>query len=137
MIREVHVSAAIVLDPDDRALVVRKRGTTVFMQPGGKPEAGESPAETLARELAEEVGLHIDPAELEPLGLFRADAANEPGFTVVAHAFAVPTRVAPDDVAAGAEIDELRWFAAAESSALPLAPLSRVLLPLVWGPQPR
>lgn len=133
MIREVHVSAAIVLDSDDRALVVRKRGTSVFMQPGGKPEAGESPAETLARELTEEVGLRVDPAELLPLGLHRAAAANEPGFTVVAHAFAVPTRVAAADVAAGAEIDELRWFSAAEASGLPLAPLSYVLLPLVWG----
>ncbi|MFG6446568.1 NUDIX domain-containing protein [Microbacterium sp. P07] len=137
MTREVHVSAAVVLDHDGRALLVRKRGTSVFMQPGGKPESGETPADTLVRELAEEVGLHVDPTDLEPLGLFRASAANEPGFTVVAHAFAVPSPVAPADVAAGAEIDELRWFSAAEASVLPLAPLSLVLLPLVWGANPR
>lgn len=133
MTREVHVSAAVVLDAEGRALLVRKRGTTVFMQPGGKPEPGESPAQTLARELDEEVGLRVDPAALLPLGLHRAAAANEPGFTVVAHAFAVPGAVAPEAIVAAAEIDEARWLAASEVRTVPLAPLSVVLLPLVWG----
>ena len=58
--RRIHVSAAVITDADGRLLVVRKAGTTAFMQPGGKPEPDETPAETLARELAEEVGLHVD-----------------------------------------------------------------------------
>ena len=132
MTREVHVSAAVVLDPAGRALLVRKRGTETFMQPGGKPEPDETPAQTLARELHEEVGLSVDADELVPLGLFRAAAANEPGFTVVAHAFVLPRAVDPAEVVAEAEIAELRWFDESEASALPLAPLSHVLLPLVW-----
>ena len=133
MSAEVHVSAAVVLDHEGRALLVRKRGTHTFMQPGGKPEPDETPAETLARELFEEVGLSVDAASLEPLGQFRADAANEPGFTVVAHAFRVREPVTASDVTIGAEIEELRWFGEAEAAVLPLAPLSHVLLPLVWG----
>jgi len=37
-------------------LLVRKRGTQVFMQRGGKRDAGEDDATALARELDEELG---------------------------------------------------------------------------------
>ena len=43
--RRIFVSAAVITDAAGRVLVVRKHGTTVFMQPGGKPEAGESGAD--------------------------------------------------------------------------------------------
>ena len=59
--RRIHVSAAVILDDDGRLLVVRKAGTTAFMQPGGKPEPGESASETLSRELDEELGIRLDP----------------------------------------------------------------------------
>lgn len=121
--RLIHVSAAVITDDDGRLLLVRKVGTTAFMQPGGKPEPGETPAETLARELAEEVGLRVDPDALEPLGSFTATAANEPGFAVVADVFRVDIgdqRPIPD-----AEIAELRWVTAATASGLEIAPLAR------------
>ena len=41
---QIFVSAAVITDAAGRVLVVRKHGTSVFMQPGGKPEAGESAA---------------------------------------------------------------------------------------------
>lgn len=93
------------------------------MQPGGKPEPGETPAETLARELAEEVGIVVSPADLESLGSFTASAANEPGFAVVAEVFRVDIgdqRPTPD-----AEIAELRWVTAATASGIEIAPLAR------------
>lgn len=128
----IRVSAAIVTDAAGRALVVRKRGTEAFMQPGGKPEPGERPDESLVRELAEEIGVVVPTTALEPLGVFETDAANEPGHRVVADAYAL--RLEPEDVTIGAEIAEARWIAADEASAIPLAPLSRdILLPLVWG----
>jgi hypothetical protein len=37
----IHVAAAVVLDADGHMLVVRKRGTAMFMQPGGKLMAAE------------------------------------------------------------------------------------------------
>ncbi|MFT4210544.1 MAG: NUDIX domain-containing protein [Microbacterium sp.] len=128
----VHVSAAVVTDERGRALVVRKRGTTLFQQPGGKPDPGETPLQTVRREVAEEIGVHADADAYTPLGRFRDDAANEPGHLVVADAFAL--RIRHDDAIAAAEIAELRWLSADELDAVPLAPLSRrQLLPLAWA----
>ena len=119
----IHVSAAVITDDDGRLLLVRKAGTTAFMQPGGKPEPGETPAETLARELAEEVGLHVEPDALEPLGSFTATAANEPGFAVVADVFRVD--IGDQQPVPDAEIAELRWITAGTASGIEIAPLAR------------
>ena len=128
----IFVSAAVITDAAGRVLVVRKHGTSVFMQPGGKPEPGESAAEALARELHEEVGLVVDPADLVPLGTFESDAANEAGHRVVAEAFR--TTAEPDDLSARAEIAELRWITPADVATMALAPLSLDhLLALTWG----
>lgn len=50
---------AVVLDPDDRILLVRFEFPTrsVWATPGGGIEPGESPEDAIRRELAEETGL--------------------------------------------------------------------------------
>lgn len=129
---DIRVSAAIITDRAGRVLVVRKTGTVRFMQPGGKPEPGESPARTLCRELEEELALQVSESGLRPLGQFVADAANEPGHRVIADAFALAAE--PDEVVVQAELAELRWITAEDVPGLPLAPLSTEhLLPLAWA----
>lgn len=128
---DIHVSAAVITDRLGRVLLVRKQGTERFMQPGGKPEPGESPAQTLARELHEELGLRVDEAALVPLGVFVSAAANEPGHRVIATAFAMTAE--PDQVQAQAELAELLWITPADTAGLALAPLSEEhLLPIAW-----
>lgn len=117
------MSAAVILDDAGRLLLVRKAGTTAFMQPGGKPEPGEQPDETLARELWEELGVRIPTAHLRSLGRFTAVAANEPGHLVVADVFAAELGGQLPVVAA--EIAELRWVSRADADALEIAPLAR------------
>ncbi|WP_312932545.1 NUDIX domain-containing protein [Pseudomonas sp.] len=124
----IRVAAALLIDPQQRTLLVRKRGTTAFMQPGGKIDAGETALQALARELFEELGLRIDPAQALPLGRFSAPAANEPGHEVQAELFEVLTaeRVTP-----AAEIEEIRWVSADDTPDLALAPLTvEQILPL-------
>lgn len=118
----IHVSAAVIVDGTGRLLLVRKAGTTAFMQPGGKPEPGETPAQTLVRELDEELGLRLAERDLDPLGEFTAPAANEPGHLVVAHVFRVV--IGDQTPLAAAEIEEIRWVSRDEADALEVAPLA-------------
>jgi 8-oxo-dGTP diphosphatase len=68
------VAAAIV--EKGRLLVVSKMSAPhVYYLPGGKPEAGESPEQTLTRELNEELG--VSPVELDLLGQIEDIAALE------------------------------------------------------------
>ncbi|MET1134226.1 MAG: NUDIX domain-containing protein, partial [Aeromicrobium sp.] len=120
----IHVVAAYTTDADGRILMVRKRGSGVFMQPGGKPEPGEDDQSALVRELAEELQVDVDPEQLARWGRYEADAANEPGHHLVAEVFALRLDA---EVVAAAEIAEARWFTRDEARALGdrLAPLAR------------
>lgn len=124
----IDVVAALIRDVRGHVLLVRKRGTFAFMQPGGKREPGESDLEALARELHEEIGCKIQPESAEALGVFEAPAAHEPGRTVRAAIYAV--RVV-GDITCRAEIDELLWLDPRAVGDTALADLSRdVVLPL-------
>ena len=123
--RLIRIAAALVIDPRGRTLLVRKRGTEAFMQPGGKIEPHEQPVHALARELEEELGLVIDPAHATFLGQFSAPAANEPGFVVQAELFLL---IIDSDVSPAAEIEEVVWIDPATDGDLTLAPLTRDLI---------
>lgn len=73
----IIIAAAIITDSQGRCLLVRKRGTEYFMQPGGKPEIGETPHAALIRELEEELNFSVSPEELVQVGRFTDAAANE------------------------------------------------------------
>ncbi|MCI1011986.1 NUDIX domain-containing protein [Pseudomonas oryzihabitans] len=124
----LHIAAAILLNERRQLLLVRKGGTTAFMQPGGKVDPGEQP---LIRELQEELGLVITAEAATFLGNYQAPAANEPGFRVDCALYQVTLR-AGDQAVPAAEIAEAVWVAVDEPGDLPLAPLTRdVILPLL------
>ncbi|GAB2461720.1 8-oxo-dGTP pyrophosphatase MutT (NUDIX family) [Conyzicola lurida] len=125
----IVIVAAIIEDEDGRLLLVRKRGTDRFMQPGGKIDPGETAAEALIRELREELTLVVTPADLVYLGRFDAPAANEAGHVVDAEIFFV---TAGGQAVASAEIEELIWMSPADAASVALAPLTvDVLMPVL------
>lgn len=128
--RKIEIVAAMIRDDRGRVLLVRKRGATVFQQPGGKRDAGDwDDLHTLARELEEELGCSMQRDGARFLGCFSAPAANEPGCLVEAIVYEV--RV-DGPVCACAEIEDLQWVDPAHPGDLPIAQLSQEqLLPLM------
>ncbi len=107
-----------------RLLTVRKRGTTRFQLPGGKPETGEDALAAALRETAEEIGVDLPRAEIRPLGHWLGAAANDDADLVSAEVFIISAaRLGRQQPRALAEIAELRWVSADTMDTELLAPL--------------
>lgn len=124
------LSALVIRDDAGRLLLVRKHGTTKFMQPGGKLEPGETFAAAAVRELEEELGIRVDESGLTDLGRWYGAAANEADTFIDAGIFSCSVRQAP---VAAAEIEEVLWLHPDEASTRQdLAPLlTEHILPLL------
>jgi len=127
----IKVVAALICDDAGRVLLVRKRGTTAFMQPGGKRDPGEDDIAALSREIAEELGCRAVRASIRLLGEFDAIAANEPGRRVQACLYGIDVT---GDITPSQEIDETIWIDPAAPPDILLAPLTRDhVLPLAMA----
>ncbi len=122
----IRIAAALVVERSGETLLVRKRGTKAFMQPGGKIEPGESALEALVRELKEEIGLDIAPESARFIGRFEAAATNEPDHVVEAEVFRVD--IAGKDILPAGEIEEARWISVREPNDMAMAPLTEHLI---------
>ena len=118
----IEIVAALIRDEAGRVLLVRKRGTTAFMQPGGKRDRGEDDLAALAREVDEELGCRLVRDSIRPLGEFDAISANEPGWRVRASLYEIEVT---GDIVPKAEIDAMVWVDPAAPADIPLAPLTR------------
>ncbi|MBK3867068.1 GNAT family N-acetyltransferase [Pseudomonas stutzeri] len=120
--KTLTIAIACLFDELGRILVVRKRATRFFMLPGGKAEPGETPLQTLRRELEEELHLFLEDRDFEALGQFQAPATNEPDHLVKADVFIGRL---PHAVSVQAEIEEMGWLAMAPCQRDDIAPLLR------------
>ena len=129
----IRTVAAVIVDGQGRVLLVRKHGSSTFIQPGGKREPGEDALATLARELDEELGVRLLAASARRLGEFEDAAVNEPGRRVRAEVFVVDVLGEPQ---ARAEIAELAWVAPRPPFPVTVAPLSAGhILPALVDPR--
>lgn len=102
---QIDIVTAVIRDEAGRWLLVRKKGSKIFMKPGGKREPGEDDLTALAREVREELACALSEPAL--LGAFEAPAANEPNTTVRSVVYLA--RIEGEPVAQ-AEIEEALWL---------------------------
>ncbi|CAN7642439.1 NUDIX domain-containing protein [Phenylobacterium sp. LjRoot219] len=100
-----------------KLLVVRKRGTKLFILPGGKPEGTEADLDALHRELMEELHSRLGPTTYE--GAFEDVAAERANTRVVVRLYVGQLLDRPEPAS---EIEEFAWVPLSKPGALPLAP---------------
>ncbi|MEU4467621.1 NUDIX domain-containing protein [Streptomyces sp. NPDC024017] len=106
-IEVVPEKVAWVLVRDGRVLVTRNRGVEVFYFPGGKREPGESDAETLEREIDEELRTRVDTATMVHVGTFETRRDHDGGteFRMICYTAEYTGPLVPSR-----EIAESDWF---------------------------
>ena len=92
---------------DKKLLVTRTKGKPTFYAPGGKPEDGETPHETLIRELHEELGIRVIAEDLEEFGSYEAQAADQEHLMLKMQVFTVKNW--EGELTPQAEIEEAVW----------------------------
>ena len=119
------VVALALTDSEGRLLLQQrlagKHHAGLWEFPGGKVETLEKPRFALVREIAEELGLQIDPTDLSPS--LMADDLGERAIVLFLYT-ATKWRGNPE----GREGQNWGWFTSSEAAALPLAPMDRDLL---------
>ncbi|CAN5598990.1 NUDIX domain-containing protein [soil metagenome] len=106
-----------------RLLLVRRgqepaRGT--WSVPGGRVEAGESHEQATAREVLEETGLRVVVGDL--VGTVERDAPSGGVYVIDDYACVPADGADPDDVHAGDDADDARWFTEEEVRRLDCSP---------------
>jgi ADP-ribose pyrophosphatase YjhB (NUDIX family) len=92
--------AAVVVDDQDRALLIRRRDNGHWEPPGGILELNEDIADGLRREVAEETGLQVEPSALT--GVYKNMSRG-----IVAMVFRC--RQAGGALTTASETAEIRW----------------------------
>ena len=127
----IILAAGIIIDPKGRLLIVRKQNTQKYMLPGGKIDAGETPIQTLMRELYEEVQIQISPALAHFIKEYEAPAANEPGYFIRSNLFFIllPNAV---KIVPASEIAEALWITPQDIPKYDFAPLMTSFVIPTW-----
>ena len=124
--RRVDVVAAALVDGAGRVLVAQRPAgkslAGLWEFPGGKIEPGEAPAAALVRELAEELGIGVAEADLQPLG-FVAHAYSDFHLLMLLYSC---TRWTGEP--RGDEGQSIAWHTPAALSALAMPPADVPLL---------
>lgn len=111
MQKSVIVKCAAAIVRDKSLLLTRKRGTTTFISPGGKPLPGENYLDCLAREVREELDVAIRTPTF--LGIFGGVSAFE-NIPIEMHVYLTDIVGEPR---ACMEIEEIVWYRSGQSSA--------------------
>ena len=93
---------------EGKILTARSKGKEKYYIPGGKREDGESDEACLLREVEEELTVAVDPATVQYLGVFRAQADGKPTGVEVQMTCYQADLVGPPTP--NSEIEDIRWL---------------------------
>ncbi|MGN6577932.1 MAG: NUDIX hydrolase [Nocardioides sp.] len=121
--RRIECVGAVVVDPDGRLLLVRRGrepGAGLWSIPGGKVEPGESRAEAVVRELAEETGLPVVVGD--HVGTVERAAPGDDVFVIHDYRAALAPGAGPESARAGDDAADVGWFSPEEVRAAACVP---------------
>lgn len=102
------LTAGLLVIQDRKLLLAWSKNKQCFYLPGGKIDDGESPAQALCREIAEELNVVLQESDLKYYTHITAPAYGENnGVTMEQDCFLINKQVKP---AAAAEIGKLKYF---------------------------
>ena len=115
------IKYGLVIVKNKKFLINRKKGTSLFLMPGGKPEKGESIEACLVREIKEEHSCELVKSSVKFFGDFEDMAANEPN-TIIFMKVYLGKIVGEPKISS--EIAEQRWFGKEDNKEI-LSPIIR------------
>jgi 8-oxo-dGTP diphosphatase len=108
MVKTLFDKIAFVHVKDRRVLVALNKGSDLWYMPGGHREPGETDAETLAREVKEELSVDILPDTIAHVNTYVAQAHGRPEGEM--GKFAYYTASYEGELEASSEIAEIRFL---------------------------
>jgi ADP-ribose pyrophosphatase YjhB (NUDIX family) len=126
---EPRLAVGAVIVREGELLVIKRGkepGAGQWAVPGGLVERGESLAEALRRELAEELGLTVTPGAIAWVGEVIGDEVHY----VIVDLFASISGGEPASEAE--EVLEWRWVPVRDLTSLPLVPTMHDLIGTIW-----
>jgi 8-oxo-dGTP diphosphatase len=97
-----------ILIKDNKALVLRDRDEDTFFTPGGRIDQGETAAQTIIRELEEEISIIVKESDLQEFGTYNHPMGTDTTKMLDMTVFLIKSwsgEITPNN-----EIEELKWI---------------------------
>ncbi|GJF16729.1 putative MutT/NUDIX-like protein [Mycolicibacterium cyprinidarum] len=123
----VPSTTAVVTDPHDRIVLIRRRDNNLWALPGGAMELGESIVDAAVREVKEETGLDVDITGL--IGVYtdpRHVMAYADGEVRQQFSLCFTTRLLGGQLRVDSESTDIAWTSPGELASLDIHPSMRL-----------
>lgn len=104
---DIYKAGGIIIE-NKKLLLTKSKGKEVYVAPGGKLEVGETPKESLIRELKEELNIDVSENDLEAFGDFYANAAGNEEKLLRMDVFIVKNY--SGEIEANREVEKITWI---------------------------